>query len=165
MTSLPDTPPEVELREDGSPMVRFEDLTRRLLGVSREDIREKEKEFKIEQRKNAGKAASTQHINRKGNRMATVEERLNLLMNRIHTLENHVEAVWMLVRELYILTSPDTKITRQIIEKFIWDLKNELPDNASKVPQYHQDRALMDVAPHYEELALEIATYLDNVKS
>ena len=51
-----DTPPrqpdEIDIREDGSTMDRFMNLTRRLLGVSREDVRAAEKAFKTERRKN-----------------------------------------------------------------------------------------------------------------
>ena len=56
MNSSDTTPPkqkpdEFEIREDGSTMDRFADLTRRLLGVSREDVRKAEKAFKVERRK------------------------------------------------------------------------------------------------------------------
>lgn len=51
-TTLPkQKPDEFEIREDGSTMDRFADLTRRLLGVSREDVRKAEKAFKVERRK------------------------------------------------------------------------------------------------------------------
>jgi hypothetical protein len=50
-TTSPRQSDEIEIREDGSTMDRFMNLTRRLLNVSREEIREKEKEFKDEQRK------------------------------------------------------------------------------------------------------------------
>lgn len=50
MNSSGDPPPkrpEIEIGDDGSTMSRFMNLTRRLLGVSREEVREKEKEFKM----------------------------------------------------------------------------------------------------------------------
>ena len=56
MNSSDTTPPkqkpdEFEIREDGSTMDRFADLTRRLLGVSREDVRVAEDKWKKDRRK------------------------------------------------------------------------------------------------------------------
>ena len=50
-TTPPRQPDEIEIREDGSTIDRFMDLTRRLLGVSREDVRAAEKTFTAERRK------------------------------------------------------------------------------------------------------------------
>jgi hypothetical protein len=54
MTNSPDTPPRelpnTEIREDGSTMERFALLTRRLLGVSREDLAKAEEAFKSRKR-------------------------------------------------------------------------------------------------------------------
>ena len=50
-TTPPRQPDEIEIREDGSTMDRFMNLTRRLLGVSREEVKVAEKAFKMEQRK------------------------------------------------------------------------------------------------------------------
>jgi hypothetical protein len=50
-TTPPRQPDEIEIREDGSTMDRFMDLTRRLVGVSREEVRAKEKVFKTVQRR------------------------------------------------------------------------------------------------------------------
>ena len=50
-TTPPKQPDEIEIREDGSTMDRFMNLTRRLLGVSREEVRVKEKLFKAERHK------------------------------------------------------------------------------------------------------------------
>ncbi len=44
-------PDEIEIRKDGSTMDRFMNLTRRLLGVSREEVKAAEKVFKANQRK------------------------------------------------------------------------------------------------------------------
>lgn len=54
-TTPPRQPDEIEIREDGSTMDRFFDLTRRLLGVSREEVKVAEKIFKIEQRNKRAK--------------------------------------------------------------------------------------------------------------
>ena len=56
MNSSDTTPPkqkpdEIEIREDGSTMERFESLTRRLLGAYREEIQAAEKRYKAERRK------------------------------------------------------------------------------------------------------------------
>jgi hypothetical protein len=60
MNSSGTTPPkrpngEIEIREDGSTMDRFMNLTRRLLGVSREEIRQKEEEWKKDRQKRRNK--------------------------------------------------------------------------------------------------------------
>jgi len=54
-TTPPRQPDDIEIREDGSTMDRFMNLTRRLLGVSREEVKAAEKAFKIEQRKKRAK--------------------------------------------------------------------------------------------------------------
>ena len=54
-TTPPRQPDDIEIREDGSRMDRFMNLTRRLLGVSREEVKAAEKAFKIEQRKKRAK--------------------------------------------------------------------------------------------------------------
>jgi hypothetical protein len=46
----PRQPDETEIREDGSTMERFMDLTRRLLSVSRDEVRAAEDLFKKERR-------------------------------------------------------------------------------------------------------------------
>jgi hypothetical protein len=53
MANSPDTKPkpEIEIREEGSTMERFADLTRRLLNVTREDVRKAEDEWKKDRRK------------------------------------------------------------------------------------------------------------------
>lgn len=57
MTNSPDEPPkkpsnaEVEIRQDGSTMERFESLTRRLLGVSKAEVKVQEEEWKKARRK------------------------------------------------------------------------------------------------------------------
>ena len=53
MTSRDIPPPkrDLEINEDGSTMDRFLDLTGKLLRVNREEVLQKEKEFKEEQKK------------------------------------------------------------------------------------------------------------------
>jgi hypothetical protein len=49
MTNLQDIPKnlhEIELKEEGSTMERFASLTRRLLKVSRDDVKKAEEEFR-----------------------------------------------------------------------------------------------------------------------
>lgn len=53
--TTPKQPPEIEIREDGSTMDRFFDLTRRLLHVNRSEVRVKEEEWKKDRRKRQGK--------------------------------------------------------------------------------------------------------------
>jgi hypothetical protein len=50
-TTTPRKPDEIEIREDGSTMDRFMDLTRRVLAISREEVREAEEAFKKERSK------------------------------------------------------------------------------------------------------------------
>ena len=53
MTSRDIPPPkrELEINYEGSTMDRFMDLSKKLIGVSREEVLRKEKEFKEEQKK------------------------------------------------------------------------------------------------------------------
>jgi hypothetical protein len=53
MTSRDIPPPkrELEINDEGSTMDRFMDLSKKLIGVSREEVLRKEKEFKEEQKK------------------------------------------------------------------------------------------------------------------
>ena len=52
------------------------------------------------------------------------------------------------------------QITSQQLEHLITSLRNETPDEGSLVPSPFQDRILSEFAPHYEELAREIAVSL-----
>ena len=54
-TTPPKKPDEIEIREDGSTMDRFMNLTRRLFSESREEVRAKEKAFKNERGKRSDK--------------------------------------------------------------------------------------------------------------
>ena len=51
MTNSPDTKRPLDIIEEGSTMDRFMDLSKRLIAVDREEILQKEKEYKEEQRK------------------------------------------------------------------------------------------------------------------
>jgi hypothetical protein len=66
------------------------------------------------------------------------------LEKKFNDMENHIEAMLMLLRHLYLLTSPDTKITPERLEQFIRDLRNEAPDENSPIPSHFQDRILLE---------------------
>nr|WP_294516630.1 hypothetical protein [uncultured Rhodopila sp.] len=96
--------------------------------------------------------------------METVEKRLARLEKRIDAEELHGEAVWLLLKNLYILTSPQTGISPDRLKQFVTDLKNEAPDDELNVPPAHQDRTLSEIAPHFEGLVDELIEALPKIK-
>lgn len=86
---------ELEIETEGSTLDRFESLTRRLLGVSRTEIRQKKNG-----RKNGGNAVQQNETQRKASLAETTDQKIEKLRARVEDLALQIQGLGNLMGNL-----------------------------------------------------------------
>jgi hypothetical protein len=98
-------------------------------------------------------------------RLEKLEARFGKLKARLDAVENENQAVWILLRNLYVITKPTTGINKSLLHDWIKQLRNEAPADESEIPPHIEDQILSDFAPHFEAFVQELIERVDPPKA
>ena len=85
----------------------------------------------------------------------------------IERLDFKTEAIWMLLRMLFQLTAPQTKISSDRIREIITAWKNQSPPEGEQkaVPEAFHDELSVQLMPHLERFFADLSKRLAQTES
>lgn len=92
--------------------------------------------------------------------MATQKQRIEELEAEVKRLDFKCEALWMLLRTLFQLTSPQTALTSERVNEILTAWKNQSPPEPGSVPPGFYDELQLELMPHLERFFSDLAKRL-----